>query len=72
MRSNERKMSSPKKDNNYDVIDCQSDVKLGFYLYILGDDVFCTLECIESNPTNHTTLAYTISKLNSEHSDLCY
>ena len=33
-----------------------SSVILGIYQSILGDDIFCTLECIESNKPYYTTL----------------
>ena len=36
----------------------ESDVILGFYLSILGDDIFRTLEHIESNQSYHTTLIF--------------
>ena len=44
--------------NPYDVTDNrgESDVILCFYLSILEDDMFRTLECIESNQPYYTTL----------------
>ena len=59
MRSNVRKMSSPKIDKyKYDVTLASkiSDVILCFYLSILGYDYFRRLERIESNPDYYTTL----------------
>ena len=50
MRFNVRIMSSPK------II---SDVIKGFYLSILEDDIFRTLESIESNTPYYTTLVVT-------------
>ncbi len=36
-----------------------SDIWWGFYLSILGDEIFRTFERIESNPAYYTTLVYT-------------
>ena len=36
----------------------KSDVILGFFLSILGDDIFLTLERIKSNLTYYTTLVH--------------
>ena len=58
MRSNVWKMSSTKIDIQYDVTLAFiiSDIILGIYLSILGDDIFRTLEYI----TLYTTLVYII------------
>ena len=59
MRSNVWKMSSTKIDIQYDVTLAFiiSDIILGIYLSILGDDIFRTLEYI----TLYTTLVYIIN-----------
>ena len=63
MRSNVRKMSSNKIDTQCDVTDYrgESDVILGIYISILGDDIFRTFEHIESNLPYYTTLIHIIS-----------
>ena len=61
MCSNVRKMWSPREreiNTQYDVTNYggESDVILGIYLTILGDDIFRTFEHIESNKPYYATL----------------
>ena len=65
MRSNVRKMSSNKIDTQCDVTDYRgkSDVILGIYISILGDDIFFTLEHIESNLPYYTTWIHSLKNI---------
>ena len=50
-------MASLKKFTDYRF---KSDVILGFYQFILGNDLFRTLERTKSNPAYYTTLIYLV------------
>ena len=65
MRSNVRKMSSNQIDTQCDVTDYrgESDVILGIYISIFGDDIFRTLEHIESNLPYYTTLIHSLKNI---------
>ena len=45
-------------ETSYEGTDCreESDLIWGFYRSIIGDDIFCPLEYIESNQPYYTTL----------------
>ena len=63
MSSNEQEMLSLKIDRkkiSYDITNYRGEIDViwGFYLSILGDDIFRTLERIESNQPYYTTLTY--------------
>ena len=57
MRSNVRKMSSPKIDGfNPHMTSLIKETRVIFFLYILEDDIFRVLGRIESNQPYYTTL----------------